>query len=74
MTKSVDAVVADALQLTAEERARVADKLLASLSEDPDSEQAWSTEVERRLSEIESGRARLVPAADAIARARAALK
>jgi len=74
MTKSVDAVVADALQLNAEERARVADKLLASLSEDPDSEQAWATEVERRLSEIESGRARLVPAADAIARARAALK
>jgi putative addiction module component (TIGR02574 family) len=74
MTKSVDAVVADALQLTAEERARVADKLLASLSEDPDIEQAWATEVERRLTEIESGRARLVPAADAIARARAALK
>jgi len=74
MTKSVDAVVADALQLNAEERARVADKLLASLSEDPDIEQAWATEVERRLSEIESGRARLVPAADAIARARAALK
>jgi putative addiction module component (TIGR02574 family) len=74
MAKSVDAVVADALQLTAEERARVADKLLASLSEDPDIEQAWATEVERRLAEIESGRARLVPAADAVARARAALK
>jgi putative addiction module component (TIGR02574 family) len=74
MAKSVDAVVADALQLTAEERARVADKLLASLSEDPDIEQAWAAEVERRLTEIESGRARLVPAADAIARARAALK
>jgi putative addiction module component (TIGR02574 family) len=74
MAKSVDAIVADALQLTAEERARVADKLLASLSEDPDIEQAWATEVERRLAEIESGRARLVPAADAVARARAALK
>jgi putative addiction module component (TIGR02574 family) len=74
MSKSVDAVVAEALQLTAEERARVADQLLASLSEDADIEQAWATEVERRLAEIESGRAQLVPAADAIARARAALK
>ena len=74
MAKSVDAVVADALQLTAEERARVADQLLASLSEDPDIEQAWVAEVERRLAEIESGRAQLVPAAVAIARARAVLK
>ena len=74
MAKSVDAVVEDALQLTAEERAHVADKLLASLSGDPAIEQAWATEVERRLDEIESGRDRLIPAADAIARARAALK
>ena len=36
-------------------------------------EEAWAAEVERRIEEIESGRTQLVPAADAIARARAAL-
>ena len=74
MAKPVDALVAEALKLPAEERALVADQLLASLSEDPAIEEAWATEVERRIAEIESGRAQLVPAADAIGRARAALK
>jgi len=33
-----------------------------------------AVEVERRIEEIESGRAKLIPAADSIARARAAIK
>lgn len=74
MTKSVDAVVAEALSLSAEERARVADRLLASLTEDVGIDDAWAAEVERRLAAIESGQMKLVPARDAIARARAALK
>ena len=74
MTKSVDAVVAEALALSAEERARVADRLLASLTEDVGIDDAWAAEVERRLAAIESGQMKLVPARDAIARARAALK
>lgn len=65
---------AEALKLSAEERARLADRLLASLFEDPEIEEAWAAEVDRRIAEIESGRAQLIPAADAIARARLALK
>jgi len=42
--------------------------------EDHEIENAWAAEVERRLEEIESGRAKLIPAADSIARARAAIK
>jgi putative addiction module component (TIGR02574 family) len=64
----------EALKLTAEERAHLADRLLASRSEDAEVEEAWAIEVERRVADIESGRAHLVPAAEAIARARAALK
>jgi hypothetical protein len=41
---------------------------------DREVDEAWAHEVERRISEIESGRARLVPAAQAIARARVAFK
>jgi hypothetical protein len=74
VSSQLETVEAQALKLTAEERAQRADWLLASLFEDHEVEEAWTVEVERRIVEIESGRSRLIPAADAIARARAAIK
>jgi putative addiction module component (TIGR02574 family) len=74
MSSQLEIVEAEALKLSAEERARLADRLLASLSEDAEVEEAWAIEVDRRIAAIESGRVQLVPAAEAIARARAALK
>ena len=69
MPNQLDIVDAQALQLSPEERALLADRLIASLFGDTEIEDAWAHEVERRVKEIESGRAQLVPAADAIARA-----
>jgi putative addiction module component (TIGR02574 family) len=74
MSSQVEVLEAEAMKLTAEERARLADRLIASLSEDAEIEEAWAAEVERRIAEIEAGRAPVVPAAEAIARARDALK
>jgi putative addiction module component (TIGR02574 family) len=74
MSNQVDVLEAEALKLTPEERARLADRLIASLSDDAEIEEAWAAEVERRIAEIEGGRAPVVPAAAAIARARDALK
>lgn len=74
MSSQLEIVEAEALKLAPEERACLADHLIASLFEDKDVEDAWAAEIERRIEEIESGRAPLVPAADAIARARAAIK
>jgi putative addiction module component (TIGR02574 family) len=74
MSSQVEVLEAEALKLTAEERARLADRLIASLSEDAQIEEAWAVEVERRIAEIEAGRAPVIPAAEAIARARDALK
>ena len=74
MSSQLEIVQAEALKLSAEERARLADRLLASLSEDAEVEEAWAVEVERRIAAIESGRVQLIPAAEAIAQARAALK
>ncbi len=74
MTNRLDDVEAQALALSPEDRAQLADKLITSLFVDHDIENAWSTEVERRIGEIESGRAKLIPAVDSIARARAAIK
>ena len=74
MEPKVELLEAEALKLPAEDRARLADRLIASLSEDSEVEEAWAAEIERRIADVEAGRVRLVPAADAIARARAALK
>ncbi len=74
MSSQLEIVEAQALELSPEERAQLADRLIASLFEDQEIEDAWTAEVERRVEEIESGHARLIPAADSIARARAAIK
>lgn len=74
MSTRVEALEAEAMKLSAEERARLADRLLASLSEDAAIDDVWAAEVERRIAEIESGRGQVIPAADAISRARASVK
>ena len=74
MPNQLAMVEAQALKLSPEERAQLADRLITSLFEDHEIEGAWAAEVERRIEEIESGRAKLIPAAESIARARAAIK
>jgi putative addiction module component (TIGR02574 family) len=74
MSNQLAIVEAQALKLTPEDRAQLADRLITSLFEDHEIESAWASEVERRIEEIESGRTKLIPAADSIARARAAIK
>ena len=74
MATSIAELEANALQLAPEDRAQLADRLLASLSSDNDLDDAWSVEADRRLSELESGSVIGVPVADAIARARNAIK
>ena len=74
MSNQLEMVEAQALKLAAEERAQLADRLIASLFEDHEIENAWSAEVERRVVEIENGQATLIPASDSISRARASIK
>jgi len=65
---------AEALKLTPDERAPLAQRLLASLDEDAEIEDAWAAEIERRIAEVESGAVRVIPIAEALARVRAGLK
>ncbi len=65
---------AEALKLTPGERAALAQRLLASLDQDAEIEEAWAVEVERRIAEVESGAVQVIPIAEALARVRAALK
>jgi putative addiction module component (TIGR02574 family) len=74
MANELEMVEAQALKLSPEERAHLADRLIASLFQDQEVEEGWAAEVERRIEDIESGRSRMIPADEAIARARAAIK
>jgi putative addiction module component (TIGR02574 family) len=74
MSNQLEIVETQALKLSPGERAQLADRLVTSLFKDQAIEDAWAAEAERRIEEIESGRATLIPAADSIARARAAIK
>ena len=55
MANSVEILEAEALKLSADERARLVERLIASLDIDPNVEEAWAAEVERRHAELESG-------------------
>jgi putative addiction module component (TIGR02574 family) len=74
MQTQFETLEAEALKLTVTERAKLAEHLIASLDEDSEIEEAWAAETERRIADIEAGTVQLIPAAEAIARARAALK
>lgn len=61
---------AEALLLTAAERALLVERLIASLDADPEVEDAWAAEVERRNAEIESGTVSLLPGPESLAKLR----
>jgi len=63
----------EALKLSSEERALLADHLLASLHAGSEVDDAWHVEVERRLQAIERGDEPLVPVSEALARVRRSL-
>lgn len=74
METELEKLEAQALKLTLGERAALAQRLLASLDEDAEIEDAWAAEVERRIAEVESGAVQLIPIAEALAQVRATLK
>ena len=67
MPSVLETVEAAALQLAPIERARLVERLIASLDADPEVEEAWATEVERRNAEIESGAVSLLPGPETLA-------
>ena len=74
MENRLELLEAEALKLSATERAAFAQLLLASLDENAEIEDAWAFETEQWIAEIESGTIQVIPIADALAQVRAALK
>jgi putative addiction module component (TIGR02574 family) len=70
MSASIEELEAEALGLPASQRARLVEKLIASLDPEPEIENAWAEEVERRHAEIESGAVTMLPGAESLARLR----
>ena len=67
MTQEVSELLKKALALPAEARAALAGSLLESLDDtvDATAEEEWSQEILRRIQELDSGKARPVPWAEA---------
>ena len=63
MSPRTQQVLREALLLPPKARADIAGTLLRSLDarEDPNVEEAWAAEVERRVVEVDSGTVKLVP-------------
>lgn len=57
---TIDQLERALLKLPAHERARLAERLISSLDEESEVEQAWYDEAERRLEEIQAGSVREV--------------
>jgi putative addiction module component (TIGR02574 family) len=74
MDNKFEALEVQALMLSAGERAAMAQRLLASLDDDSQVDDAWAVEVELRIAEIENGALPLIPMKQALADVRAALK
>ena len=74
MYTQLEIVESEALKLTVGERATLAQRLLASLDENFEIEDAWASEVKRRIEAVESGDVQDIPFDEAIAVLRAGLK
>jgi putative addiction module component (TIGR02574 family) len=64
MTPEVSEVIEKALALSTLDRSLVIDRLIASLDEGPAEEgveQAWAEEIKRRVDDIRSGSAKMIP-------------
>jgi putative addiction module component (TIGR02574 family) len=64
MTPEVSEVIAKALALSTEDRGLVIDRLIASLDEGPAEEgveETWAEEIKRRVDDIRSGSAKMIP-------------
>ena len=73
MTTTNDRVIDEALSLPSNVRLSLVEKLLTSLNLPIDKEinRLWAEEAERRVSQIEEGKAKLVPGDEVFAKIRA---
>lgn len=67
MTPTLDAVLADAMKLSPQERAELAETLADSVLPAPALHPDWSAEIARRVADMDAGRTHFVAADEAMA-------
>lgn len=73
MATRLNILEAEALKLGAADRSHLLERLIASLDADPEVEQAWELEADRREASLTAGTLSEVPGAEAMARLRSRL-
>jgi putative addiction module component (TIGR02574 family) len=68
VTNALEVLEAQALKLSAADRSRLLERLLASLDVDPDVEAAWDAVADAREAALEAAQVMAVPLDEAIAR------
>ena len=68
MTRTLEALQAEVLRLPPTDRARLLDRLIASLDADAESEAAWDQLAHQRDEELETGVIQAVPLEEVVAR------
>ncbi len=68
MTNALEVLEAQALKLSAADRSRLLERLLASLDVDPDIEAAWDEVADAREAQLEAAQVTAIPLDEAIAR------
>ena len=76
MSTALKKIEDNALKLSPRSRARLAERLIRSLEQaaEPEAEQEWLVEIERRSVELKSGKVKGVSASKVFKKARAALR
>jgi putative addiction module component (TIGR02574 family) len=74
MNASLETVEAAALQLTAEERAELIERLIDTVVPAPPLQPAWEQEIARRVAELDAGLVESIPAEEVFARMRAMIE
>jgi putative addiction module component (TIGR02574 family) len=74
MPSALEKLAAEAMKLSPEERADLADRLWVSVEPKADVEAAWDEEIQRRIDDLEAGRTEAIPAEQVFAEIRARIK
>jgi hypothetical protein len=71
---SIDEIEAAALELPGDEIDELIDRLAVHRGMDPQTEQDWMEEVDRRVAEVDAGEVALIPIEETLAKMRALLR
>jgi putative addiction module component (TIGR02574 family) len=71
MRATLEEIQAEAMKLSIEERAELADRLWASLTPQGEIDAAWDAEIARRVKQLETGEVETIPHETVIAELRA---